>query len=223
MIVVNHGTDAEVAVLADTRIEQLRAAPLLSSCSREELETLAAHAGMAAIPPGRAIITQGQPGDAMYVVLGGEADVVIDGEVRRCVGVGDVVGEISVLGPGEATATVVSRSHLSVLVLTHDDFAAAVAARGSIALRVISVLVGRLREDEERLAAYNRTLLDYIEQVRQLTAAAAAVEAAEFRPDMLDEVARRQDELGRLARVFGRMATEVEARERRLLAAFNGE
>jgi DNA repair ATPase RecN len=85
-----------------------------------------------------------------------------------------------------------------------------------VALRVIRVLVERMRGDQIRLATYNATLLDYIDQVRHLTDAAAAVEAAIFQPAMLDGVIEREDELGRLARVFGKMAAEVEARERAL-------
>ncbi|HEX2111024.1 MAG TPA: response regulator [Gaiellaceae bacterium] len=58
--------------------------------------------------------------------------------------------------------------------------------------------------------------LEYIEQVGHVVEAAAAVEAGTFDPATLDEVARRNDALGQLARVFGRMAEEVRAREQRL-------
>jgi len=58
--------------------------------------------------------------------------------------------------------------------------------------------------------------LEYIEQVGHVVEAAAAVEAGTFDPATLDEVARRDDALGQLARVFGRMAEEVRVREQRL-------
>src|SRR5437867_3513593 len=45
---------------------------------------------------------------------------------------------------------------------------------------------------------------------------AAAVEAASFEAASLDGVAARDDALGGLARVFQRMAREVQAREERL-------
>jgi CheY-like chemotaxis protein len=57
---------------------------------------------------------------------------------------------------------------------------------------------------------------EYLEQVDHVVAAAAAVEAGTFERRQLDDVARRDDALGQLARVFQRMATEVRARERRL-------
>jgi CheY-like chemotaxis protein len=55
--------------------------------------------------------------------------------------------------------------------------------------------------------------LEYIEQVGYVVEAATAVENATFEPGSLDTVAQRDDALGRLARVFRRMAREVIARE----------
>jgi CheY-like chemotaxis protein len=56
----------------------------------------------------------------------------------------------------------------------------------------------------------------YLRNVALVTEAAAAVEAESFHPEDLDKVAARPDALGQLARVFQRMAREVEAREQRL-------
>ena len=58
--------------------------------------------------------------------------------------------------------------------------------------------------------------LEYLRGVALLTEAAASVEAGEYRLETVPEVAAREDSLGRLARVFGRMAREVDERERRL-------
>jgi DNA-binding response OmpR family regulator len=57
---------------------------------------------------------------------------------------------------------------------------------------------------------------EYLRNVARVTAAAEAVEAGEFDPDSLIDVARRTDGLGQLARVFQHMAREVYAREERL-------
>jgi DNA-binding response OmpR family regulator len=58
--------------------------------------------------------------------------------------------------------------------------------------------------------------LAYLRTVARVTEAAAAVEAGAFAPASLEDVAARRDALGRLARVFQRMAREVRAREERL-------
>ncbi len=202
--------------MADATVEQLRSVPLFSSASEDELQALSTRARHVTFGPRETILTEGQPGNGLYVLLEGSADVIIDGVAHHQASAGDIVGEISMLGEGDATATVVSRAGLVALFLSHDDFAAAVQHHGAIALSVIRILVQRMHGDQVRLAAYNRTLLDYIDRVKQITDAAAAVEASIFQPVMLDEVAGRQDELGQLARVFQKMASEVEARERRL-------
>jgi DNA-binding response OmpR family regulator len=56
----------------------------------------------------------------------------------------------------------------------------------------------------------------YLKDVAQVTEAAAMVEEGNFAAENLISVAARGDELGRLARVFQRMALEVQAREQRL-------
>jgi DNA-binding response OmpR family regulator len=58
--------------------------------------------------------------------------------------------------------------------------------------------------------------LAYLHTVARVTETAAAVEAGTFTPGSLDDVAARTDALGRLARVFQRMAREVRMREERL-------
>lgn len=57
---------------------------------------------------------------------------------------------------------------------------------------------------------------EYIEQVGIVAEAAAAVEDGNFEGEMLTTVAGRSDALGRLARVFNRMARQVEERQQRL-------
>lgn len=58
--------------------------------------------------------------------------------------------------------------------------------------------------------------VEYLRNVGHVTTAAAAVEAGAFEPETLAGVAARRDELGQLARVFQRMAREIQAREERL-------
>lgn len=56
----------------------------------------------------------------------------------------------------------------------------------------------------------------YLKDVAHVTDAAAAVEAGQFAAAILNDVSKRPDELGQLARVFERMAREVAAREEQL-------
>jgi response regulator RpfG family c-di-GMP phosphodiesterase len=54
---------------------------------------------------------------------------------------------------------------------------------------------------------------DYLRQVGVVAAAAGTVEDGTYEPGSLDQVSEREDALGRLARVFAKMAVEVRARE----------
>jgi two-component system, cell cycle response regulator len=56
----------------------------------------------------------------------------------------------------------------------------------------------------------------YLHQVTKLTDAAAAVEAENFDPESLSEIAAREDGLGQLTRVFQRMVREYHRREQQL-------
>jgi len=58
--------------------------------------------------------------------------------------------------------------------------------------------------------------VEYLRQVERVIDAATAVEAGRYEPGSLAAVARRADELGRLARVFDAMVAGVRAREERL-------
>ena len=58
--------------------------------------------------------------------------------------------------------------------------------------------------------------LEYLEEVGRVIKAASAMERGEYDSETLAPVARRDDELGRLARVFNSMADQVRTRETRL-------
>ena len=79
------------------------------------------------------------------------------------------------------------------------------------------VLRARVRSSLERKALRDVERA-YLRGVGVLVAAAAAVEANTFEEAQVGEVAAREDELGRFARVFSRMAGEVRVREQRLQA-----
>ncbi len=58
--------------------------------------------------------------------------------------------------------------------------------------------------------------VEYLHEVGRVIDAATAVEAGSYRAGALAPVARRADELGRLARVFDSMVSQMKAREERL-------
>jgi hypothetical protein len=86
---------------------------------------------------------------------------------------------------------------------------------GLVLLRQILTIVENARLYNHLQRMYVQ-MEQYLRNVDRVTSAAAAVEAGEFDPKTIEQVAAREDELGQLARVFQRMAREVQAREQHL-------
>jgi CRP-like cAMP-binding protein len=133
------------ATVADRKMEHLRRMPLFSRCSKAELENLARNTDEIDIGAGRALITQGQSNHTFYVLLAGEVDVDVDGKQIDHLVPGDFFGEITMIAPGPATATVVTKTPVEVLVMSHAQFHNAIRADEMIAMRVMAVMAERLR------------------------------------------------------------------------------
>ncbi len=132
--------------MADQKVKDLQHVPLFAECSTPELQSLARNADEVDLAAGRTLITQGKPNHTFFVLLDGEVDVVVAGQepVRR--GRGEIIGEISMLDRGPATATVITTSPVRALVMSHAQFQNAITGNESIALKVIAVMARRLRQ-----------------------------------------------------------------------------
>jgi CRP-like cAMP-binding protein len=101
---------------------ELRAVALFGSLDDQELESLASCAELVEIPSeGVDLTRQGDVGHAVFAVVGGTADVTIDGMPVRHLGRGDVFGEIAVLSSGGRTATVTSTSPMRLVSVFKRD------------------------------------------------------------------------------------------------------
>jgi DNA-binding response OmpR family regulator len=135
-------------------------------------------------------------------------DVLLPGmsgyEVLARVKSDDALREIPVL---IVTAVDGAQSVTRCLALGADDYLAKPYDPVVLGARVRACLAKKRARDFE---------LAYLRGVARVTAAALDVESGQFTAESLDEVARRPDTLGNLARLFQRMAIEVAARQRRL-------
>jgi len=133
--------------MSDLKTSALSRVPLFSKLSQRELEFVATRADEVDVPAGKRLITQGQPGDTFYVLLNGEADVVIDGNPRRTMQTGDFFGEISMLDRGLATATITTSKESRLFVMSHAQFRDAVKANEAVLVKVLAAMGERLRAD----------------------------------------------------------------------------
>lgn len=161
---------------------------------------------------GETIFEKGDLGNSMYIIVEGKVRVH-DGEMTlNYLGKRAVFGEMAALDPEPRSASITVEEDVRLFRLEQKPFYALMAKRIEIVQGIIHVLCQHLR-------ARMRDLADdftYMQQFARVTAAAVAIEAGIYDPESLDEVARRTDELGQLARVFQRMTRQVYAREQKL-------
>ena len=101
---------------------ELGALPIFETLSSAELEKLAAGADRVEVAGGGVELTkEGDFGHSVFVVLEGDAQVVVAGEVVRKLSAGDLFGEIAVLSSGRRTATVVSSTPMVLMSVFKRD------------------------------------------------------------------------------------------------------
>jgi CRP-like cAMP-binding protein len=79
---------------------------------------------------------QGEAETHGFVVVEGQAAVIVDGEQVATVTAGDVVGELSMLGTGHRTATLRALTPLHALVIEPDEIDSVLAADPSSSRRL---------------------------------------------------------------------------------------
>jgi len=86
----------------------LAAVPLFDGLSKKHIKKIADLGTVAVFMPGATIVKQGVVGDSFYVLLRGQAKVVVNGRTINHLLPGDHFGEISLLDGDERTASGIS-------------------------------------------------------------------------------------------------------------------
>jgi CRP-like cAMP-binding protein len=90
---------------------------LFSDLDRPELEEIAHTFDEEVIPAGQRVLRQGLSGSNVYVILEGEAGLVLSGEERASLQRGEFFGEVSVLLGESPTSDIVAKTTLRCLVI----------------------------------------------------------------------------------------------------------
>jgi CRP-like cAMP-binding protein len=136
-------------------VELLKGVPIFSKIEQAKLKLLAFTSERVNFTAGQEVCHQGDPGDTMYVILGGTADVLIDtpsgqiavAEMKR----NSFFGEIAILCDVPRTATIKAKEPLSTLKITKDMFYRLVAEFPQMAVEVMRELAKRLEDTNEKL------------------------------------------------------------------------
>jgi Cyclic nucleotide-binding domain len=124
----------------------VRGIPIFAPLPLAMLENLALRLTERRYGPGTAIVTEGEQGDAFFVIADGAVAVNVDGGARPGLGAGDFFGEIALLRDVPRTATVTAVGDVTALALERDDFLEGVGAHSRSAGAAEAIARERLDE-----------------------------------------------------------------------------
>lgn len=187
-------------------LDFLRRLSLFSGLSESDLSALSAQTEQITVPAGEALIEEGAPGDAAYIVMDGEFEVIKRADTQNIViavrEAGEVFGEMALLDRAPRTATVRAVREGHVIKIRGEAFQEVLTHSPSVALDILKTVSQRLRQNEgllrqsEKMAALG-TLSAGLAHELNNPAAAVRRSARQLRAVMTDwgrltaELARR--------------------------------
>jgi CRP/FNR family cyclic AMP-dependent transcriptional regulator len=106
-------------------------------------------------PSHATIYSSGDPVDALYVILEGEAQLTLNGEPLSKEKAGGIVGEMALIreGEGARNLTVTALSDIKMARLDRQQLKERIEANSEFAIYIMSALASRLRAVDEFISA----------------------------------------------------------------------
>ncbi len=131
---------------------------LFAGLGTDELSCLLSLTDLLEVAAGARIVTAGEPGHCLYVLLEGRAKVAVDAEGQEIelgqVGCGDFFGEVSLVDDGPRSANVTAEEHCVLLRITRMTIGVLGGLQPSAAIQILGAigraLVGRLRASNQK-------------------------------------------------------------------------
>lgn len=143
-------------MLAGTKDQILRNSSIFSSLNEEEIGDLADITVEHTVHSGKFVFWEGDAPDWLYIVAQGRVKVLKHSSLGKefviaFFGPGEMFGEIAVLENKPYPASAQAVAETKVLGIKRKDFLSFFAHHPEVALRIINVLAGRLRDAQGRL------------------------------------------------------------------------
>ena len=136
-------------------VEVLKGVPLFSKIEPAKLKLIAFTSERMTYGSGQEVCHQGDPGDAMYVILGGVADVLIDtdkGQIRVAeLKKNGFFGETAILCDAPRNATIKASESLLTLKIKKDMFYKLVSEFPAVAIEMMRELAQRVEDTNHKL------------------------------------------------------------------------
>ena len=133
--------------------EALRGAPFFAGLSPDDLEGILRVGRPVSFEAGQAMVELGEPGDGMYIIVAGSAEVDVGGRFHTLT-TGHFFGEMALITAGKRMATVKAVEHVEALKIPADEFQSFLLEHPGVALSMLKAIVERLREVEQRIDAW---------------------------------------------------------------------
>jgi CRP-like cAMP-binding protein len=142
-------------VLLNDEVKMLKQVPLFAGVSPAKLKLLAFTSERVLYRAEELLFSQGDPGDAAFVILSGRADVLVDGP-KGPIRVAElaenaIVGEIAILCDVARTATVKAVTQVEALRISKDNFFKLLTDFPEMTIEVVRVLADRLSQTTAEL------------------------------------------------------------------------
>ena len=126
---------------------EINQVPLFSELSRNEIKSLKMLMTEIGISSGRTVVREGDVGREFMIILSGTASVSKQGNKFATLGPGDFFGELSLLGKGPRSATVIAETDLQLKALNRREFATMLDKNPKIAEKVLADAHSRASEN----------------------------------------------------------------------------
>jgi CRP-like cAMP-binding protein len=100
--------------------EELGRLPSLASASPEDLDALAEAGDVVTLPDQWAFVHEGTPADAAYILLSGEANVLMGRNIVASLAAGAIIGEMAYLDGGQRHATVSTHGRVRAMRINYE-------------------------------------------------------------------------------------------------------
>jgi len=137
----------EPRALGQAAAEALAATPLFSGLSQDALESLVAELHLVQLTKGEALFHEGDPGDALYVIVEGEVLVQAEGPPRvemARLGPGAFIGEVALMTDQPRSATVTAAYDAELLRIDRATLKRVLAEHGEVLAAVLRFVRDRL-------------------------------------------------------------------------------
>jgi CRP/FNR family cyclic AMP-dependent transcriptional regulator len=138
------------------RTMALKAVPFFQQLSDKELDVVRSVAVEKSYPKNAVVLTEGEMGDALYMIESGKVKVFIGDEdgreiILKLLGPGAFFGELSMVDKQARSASVTTTEASTFLVLSHAAFERCVEKAPTIGNMVMRMLAQRVREADRKI------------------------------------------------------------------------